>query len=227
MWGDVLFALSHDTNWMAAIVAIYFFKRLSLPLKIVGIYHIIFPLHNLFGKYLALTYQNNMPSIHSETHLQFIMYWLFFYLVFSQNYLKKIMLGIFVFYVVISTICTIYWDNIFEPPGTINMVVTCIMMALSLTYFFQIYSESKILYVEKDPNFLVGAAILLINMSYIFLEYFNEYLNKHNMFDEVDEFFFTIKAFVYFIYIFSIISAFFISAKRKESYPNLIINESR
>lgn len=227
MWTEVLFGLSHDTNWMAAVVAIYFFRRLTSPLKVLAVFHIIFPFHNLWGKYLALTYQNNMPSLHSETHIQFITYWLFFFLVLTKKAHRIFMLILLLFYMVISVISTMYWDNIFEPPGALNMVVMCVMLVLSLLYFFQIYSESIILYVEKEPNFLVSSSILLINMSYVFLEYFKQYMNKNNLSEVLNEFEFSTRSLVYFIYIFAIISAFVISGTRKTNSSNLIINESR
>jgi len=95
--------------------------------------------------------------------------------------------------------------------------VMCFLFLASLLFFLQVYSESKVLYLEKDPNFLVCAAILYINMSYVFIEFFSESMVENGLYEELSFFHITTRGILYFIYIFGIISAMIISGTRENN----------
>jgi hypothetical protein len=158
------------------VLALIFFARFSKSNKWLSVYLILLPFLVLWMNHEAYQLKNNMYLKHVLAHFEIIIFSLYYYFLFEKLFFKRLVLGLFVVYVIFSVFDTIYYEPFSIYPSNLGFVYSLMLILYSLLFFFEIYEKGEVLYIERHPHFWINSALLLYYAGTLLLGLFSNYL---------------------------------------------------
>lgn len=180
-------------SWSVAIFTLILFKKLPKNLKLFGLWLIISPILIIYPQHLANNGQHNLFWRHVINHFDFAMLTFFYFkLFFEYKKMKLILLSCFVIYCGFSIFSTITYETWAVYPATMAFTGNSFIIFYALLFYHQLYTEEKIVYLEKDGFFLINSGLFLYYMSTLFIYLalnlltFKSTLSLYIFFDNID-----------------------------------------
>jgi len=167
---------SESFNWASLVLALIFFARFSKSNKWLSVYLILLPFLVLWMNHDAYQHKNNMYLKHILSHFEIFIFSIYFYFLFEKYIFKRLVIGVFVGYVIFSVFDSIYYESFSIYPSNIGFVYSLIVIFFSLLFFFEIYEKGEVLYIERHPHFWINCAFLLYYSGTLLLGLFSNYL---------------------------------------------------
>jgi len=167
---------SEAFNWVSLVLALIFFARFSKSNKWLSVYLIILPFLVLWMNHEAYQLKNNMHLKHVLAHFEISIFSLYYYFLFEKLFFKRLVLGLFVVYIIFSVFDTIYYEPFSTYPSNIGFVYSLMVILYSLLFFFEIYEKGEVLYIERHPHFWINSALLIYYSGTLILGLFINYL---------------------------------------------------
>jgi hypothetical protein len=174
------------------VLALIFFARFSNSTKWLSVYLVILPFLVLWMNHEAYQHKNNMYLKHVLAHFEISIFSVYFYFLFEKLLFKRLVLGLFIGYMIFSVFDTIYYEPFSTYPSNIGFVYSLIVILYSLLFFFEIYEKGEVLYIERHPHFWINSALLIYYSGTLILGLFINYLLyriPRETFIYLDEFF--------------------------------------
>ena len=173
-------------------LALIFFARFSKSNKWLSVYLILLPFLVLWMNHEAYQLKNNMYLKHVLAHLEISIFSLYYFFLFEKLFFKRLVLGLFVGYVIFSGFDTIYYEPLTAYPSNIGFVYSLMVILYSFPFFFEIYEKGEVLYIERHPHFWINSSLLIYYSGTLILGLFINYLMykiPRDMFLNLDTFF--------------------------------------
>lgn len=113
---------------------------------------------------------------HVLAHFEISIFSLYYYFLFEKLFFKRLVLGLFVVYIIFSVFDTIYYEPFSTYPSNIGFVYSLMVILYSLLFFFEIYEKGEVLYIERHPHFWINSALLIYYSGTLILGLFINYL---------------------------------------------------
>lgn len=168
--------ISEISNWVSLVLALILFARLSNSNKWLSVYLILLPFLVLWIDHEAYLLKNNMYLKHTLSHVEIILFSLYYYFIFEKLLFRKLVVILFVGYVIFSVLDTIFYEPFSIYPSNIGFVYSLMIIFYSLLFFFEIYEKGEILYIERHPHFWINSAFLLYYSGTLLLGLFSNFL---------------------------------------------------
>ena len=168
--------ISEIFNWVSLVLALFFFTRLSNSNKLLSVYLILLPFLVLWMDHEAYELKNNMYLKHLLSHFEICIFSLYFYFLFEKQIFKRIVLSLFLVYIIFSVFDTIYFEPFSTYPSNIGFIYSLMLILYSLLFFFEIYEKGEVLYIERHPHFWVNSALLIYYSGTLLLGLFSNFL---------------------------------------------------
>ena len=163
-------------NWVSCVLALIFFYRVTWATKWFSVYLLALPFLVLWMNHDAYQHKNNMYLKHALSHFEISIFSLYFYFLFEKVFFKRLVLGLFVGYLIFTVYDTLYFEPMSVYPSNIGFVYSLMVILYSLLFFYEIYEKGEVLYIERHPHFWVNSSILLYYAGTLFLGLFSNYL---------------------------------------------------
>lgn len=157
-------------------LALIFFARFSYSTKWLSVYLVILPFLVLWMNHEAYQLKNNMYLKHVLAHFEISTFSLYYYFLFEKLIFKRLVLGLFIVYVIFSVFDTIFYEQFSTYPSNIGFVYSLMVILYSLLFFFEIYEKGEVLYIERHPHFWINSALLIYYSGTLILGLFINYL---------------------------------------------------
>ncbi len=167
---------SESFNWASLVLALVFFARFSKSNKWLSVYLVILPFLVLWINHDAYQQKNNMYLKHVLAHFEIIIFSIYYYFLFEKLFFKRLVLGLFIGYVIFTIYDTIFFEQFTVYPANIGFVYSLMVILYSLLFFFEIYEKGEVLYIERHPHFWINSALLIYYSGTLFLGLFVNYL---------------------------------------------------
>ncbi len=155
---------------LPVIAALVNYKQLDKTLKIAALFFLISLLVDLLA---ALTTQlqvtNNMPLIHLFTVISILFFTAIYYNAFFRPLLKKVILVLSGFAMLIVIFNLAFIEGIWEYPSISITVLSVLLIFFSLAYFYELLNRQEFIHIEKLGIFWINAGVLLYFAINIFL----------------------------------------------------------
>lgn len=163
---------------LPALLGCLLFNKLKIEFKILTIYLIIFSLVEGVGHFLGLQKINTLFLIHIFSPIELILYTFIFNIHF-QNWLPKniIPIGLIIF-TTLSILNSIFIQPINTFPTYFLYLEFTTLILLSLTYFYQVFTELKVEKLWEDGMFWFSTGLLFYYSGTMILFLSSNYLNK-------------------------------------------------
>lgn len=157
-------------------LALIFFVRFSKSNKWLSVFLIILPFLVLWINHEAYQLKNNMYLKHVLAHFEISIFSLYYYFLFEKLFFKRLVLGLFICYVIFSVFDTIYYEPFSTYPSNIGFIYSLMLILYSLLFFFEIYEKGEVLYIERHPHFWINSALLIYYSGTLILGLFINFL---------------------------------------------------
>ncbi len=119
---------------------------------------------------------NNLFILHFYTIFEFLLLSLYYYIELKGFIIKKLYIAVVAAFVIFSIA-----NSVFLEPLTVNntyarAVESLILISFSITVFYRIVKEARILKLEESPVFWINSAVLLYFSGNLFLFTFSNYV---------------------------------------------------
>jgi hypothetical protein len=167
----ILVNVSVLSGFFPLLAACYNYRRLDQVLKLVAAFCLGSVLPDLAGLvtlHLKLKY-NSLILMHLFDLGAVVFFTLIYYHAFYKPVLKKVTLisGSVTFLIMIGN--EIFIENIRVYPSASNTILCLLLIPLSLSYFYQIFSRQEFTHIEKQGMFWINAGVLIYFSINIFL----------------------------------------------------------
>ena len=163
-------------NWVSCVLALIFFYLVTRATKWFSVYLLVLPFLVLWINHEAYQHKNNMYLKHVLSHFEISIFSLYFYFLFEKVFFKRLVLGLFVGYLIFTVYDTLYFEPMSVYPANIGFVYSLMVILYSLLFFFEIYEKGEVLYIERHPHFWFNSALLLYYAGTLLLGLFSNYL---------------------------------------------------
>jgi hypothetical protein len=167
---------SESFNWVSLVLALIFFSRISNASRWLSVYLVILPFLVLWINHEAFQLKNNMYLKHILSHIEIIFFSLYFYSILEKLLFRKLVIILFIGYLVFCIFDTIYFEPFSFYPANIGFVYSLMVILYSLFFFFEIYEKGEVLYIERHPHFWINSALLLYYAGTLLLGLFSNFL---------------------------------------------------
>ncbi len=176
-----------------AIFGIARFKKLAIPFKLVtGIVGVTFILESL-SHVFAYLYQDSRPVAHITSIAELNFYFSIFYFLFRQKTIKKVVVGLIIFFNIFSVINSFYLQPYYNNfPSNVLLPVQICYALLSLLMFNQMLSNTIMTKITSQSIFWYASAMLFISTSLFLYLGLGNYFAKHHIYAANLNFFGTI-----------------------------------
>lgn len=208
-------------------MAIGLFYKIPRELKIIAAFYIIYPFLVYYITFLAENHINNMFWKHFSWHLKFLVHSLTYYQLLSSVKLKKVIVVLIVAYSIFSVFDTLFLEPFSYYPSNISFVCTGVFIVHVFLLYYQIYTENKIRYLERNAYFWLNSGVLFYYLSTILFSLFYNYV-VYNASMEVYLILENIDSIVYILYALCICLTFYLSTKGEliQKKKRLLIKKS-
>jgi hypothetical protein len=190
--GSLFNYFSESFNWVSLVLALIFFARFSKSNKWLSVYLVILPFLVLWMNLEAYQHKNNMYLKHVLAHFEISIFSLYYYFLFEKLLFKRLVLVLFIGYVIFAIFDTTFYESFTAYPSNIGFVYSLLIILFSLLFFFEIYEKGEVLYIERHPHFWINSALLIYYSGTLILGLFINYLLyriPREKFIYLDEFF--------------------------------------
>ncbi len=206
-------------NASLLIAVIYTWKILPSNFKWMAIYCLLIVpfliVNYTVGYYFEV---NNRFLFHIELHIDFLLFTMFFYKTLTNEMVKqRILYGVLIFFVC-TAIDYLFFESFWlETPDKLFLIFNTWVISLSLSLFYQIYTEGKIKQLFKAPLFWIATALFFQNISSIII---NATANLWSYNTDIALFVYLIESLIWFIYVLMLLNFFRLLYKQRN-----ILNE--
>jgi hypothetical protein len=206
-------------NISLLIAVLFSWNRLPSNIKWLAIYcFLIVPfliINYTVGSYFDV---NNRFLFHIELHIEFLLFSMFFYKTLTNEKLKQsVLYGVIIFFVC-TVVDYLFFESFWlETPDKLFLIFNTWVILLSLSLFYQIYTEGKIKQLFKAPLFWIATALFFQNISSIFI---NATANLWSYNEDIALLVYLIESLIWFIYVLMLLNFFRLLYKQRN-----ILNE--
>jgi len=160
-------------------VAIFKIKTLNQSLRVLFIYLSVSVITEFASRLLADSYVKGYYVVQNcFTVLEFLLIALIYYYEFSSASLKSLIKYLIWSYASISILAFVLLANFAEPHSLFSTIEACIMIVLSITFFYHLHKRLDIPELNNYYFFWINSAILLYFSTSFILFLFDGYLQQ-------------------------------------------------
>ena len=162
--------LSVISDIFPILAAIYNYKYLDSVLKIALGFFIVSLLSDVLQiAFFYLRIPTSNPIIHIYIILSILFFGAIYYHAFFSHLTKEIVVAFSALALFIVLFNMFLNEGIFEYPSVSNAVLSILLIAFSLMYFYQLLYRQEFIHIEKQAFFWINASVLLYYSVTIFL----------------------------------------------------------
>lgn len=181
------------------IYGFYYFKKLQ-ELKIVIIYGIFSLIQTLITYYVLfiIPYDLNYIiefSINIFLITEFLLFYLFFFLIIKSKYVKYLLLCLACSFIIITIYHWKFTNELYKNPAQLTVIECFYMLIPALYYYIELFQYSPIINLRKESNFWIVTGIMFFFTTIIPL-----FLLKIFVFDPADPYYESLYSITYIAY---------------------------
>lgn len=181
---DIIFKTAQMSILVPLLVGIFFrFKSFNTIKYILFILLTISVIVALFSRYLWSLKENNLYLLHFYTVLEFCGWIVIYYLLFESVIMKKILFVLGISFIVFSVVNSVFLQPLSTFNSNSRSLESIILVGLSITYFFKIFKEKKVVYLERNDLFWLNSAALIYFSGSFLLFGFSNLLLQSNSYE--------------------------------------------
>ena len=167
---------------LITVLGIARYKKLAIPFKLLtAIIGITFILESITWV-LAIYYHDTRPLAHVMSLAELNFYFSIFYFLFNQKIVKRIIIGLIVFFNIFSVINSFFFQPYHNNfPSNVLLPVQICYALLSLVMFRQMLSNALDINITKQSIFWFNSAMLFLSTSLFFYLGLNNYFVIHHL----------------------------------------------
>ncbi len=154
-------------------------KTLNRTLRVLFIYIVISASTEIVSRQLSTINLNGYYAVQNIfTLLECALLTFIYYLEFRAGFSRTIILLAFLIYGIIACTELFFIKSIFQPNNVISSVESCLLIGLSVSFFYKVHTELAIPKLREYYFFWLNTAVLIYFSTSIILFLFDGYLEK-------------------------------------------------
>jgi hypothetical protein len=173
--------LIHFTSFLIflpTLIGLYLFKKLIKEFQVLTIYLFLFGLVELSNYILGQQQIKTIFILHLFIPVEFMFLAYIFQLNFDNWLSKKIVILIIFFFTLLSILNSIFLQSIDSFPSYTRYLESILLILLSLTYFYQVFTELKVEKLWEEGMFWFSTGLLIYYSGTMILYLSSNYLMK-------------------------------------------------
>lgn len=160
------------------LVMLYRFKRFTKVFWTLAVLLLVAVIISYSAYILYQNQTNNMYLLHIYTVLEYTLWSMFYYQLFKNKVVKKVIVGMLIIFVLFSITNTIYWQPLEIYNSYSRSVEGAFLLCFAIAWFYKVFVDSKIIKLESHPIFWINSAVLVYFSGSFLLFISNNFLMK-------------------------------------------------
>lgn len=180
----IIFQIAQMSILIPLLVGVFFrFNSFNTIKYVLFILLIISVIVALISKHLWSLKENNLYLLHYYTVFEFCGWMTIYYLLFEGAVMKRILLFLGVSFIIFSVVNSIFLQPLSTFNSNSRSLESILLVGFSIAYFFKVFKEKKVIYLEKNDNFWLNAAALIYFSGSFLLFGFSNLLLESNSYE--------------------------------------------
>ncbi|WP_046757244.1 hypothetical protein [Kordia jejudonensis] len=143
------------------LVMIFRFKRFTKLFWTLAILLIVAAIISYSAYLIYLEKENNMYLLHMYTVLEYALWSVFYYQLFENKVVKKVIVSMLIIFVIFSVTNTIYWQSLTTFNSYSRSVEGAFLLCFAIAWFYKVFVDRTIVRLETHPVFWINAGVLV------------------------------------------------------------------
>ncbi len=180
---DIIFKTAQMSVYIPLAIAVFRFRYLDRIKWILLVLLVISVGVAVIARYLWTLQENNLHLLHFYTVAEFCGWSMIYYFLYDTILMKRLILFLGIGFVIFAILNSLFLQDLTTFNSNSRSLESILLVLLSIGYYFKIFKEKKIIYLERSDRFWLNAASLIYFSGSFLLFGFSNLLLQSNSYE--------------------------------------------